>query len=947
MQKKFRLLNYTIFCLVFFGFPIILASYGLKKIWNERENNRKEIKKRQVEALLTSFDVYSKTENFLEIILTEFSGKVLWSSNFKKTFRVYSNWLKRKYPSTFEFVFLGKDGYPISELSDGPPRRKLYKDFYDELKLSEHNPKEAFIGKIPRFKSLIGPLLTEKSLLYYSNKLIKVSCSNSRSMLFISRPTDQGILLVFVNSTPSLTYAGISEKIKILQKKYKSIFIALIDSEKPLEYLKSMFERAADFLESVHAQSRFEPGNSVVMGNWCWNQRVLSPTMRLLAAIPYHPDKNIEQTKMLCSLMLSFIFSILAIVAWLIMSNRWEVFISLKLKLIFLVLYILGLPITVLSITAYNSFKDRQESLEAEMLNFRNKALTNFDKLFPQTMELLHRTFKKVFSLELQSDSNLIKIMEERIASISKKIPNSNIAVFNKKGDVLYRNSDDPGFKKALGFFRPFFKKTLSDLSQELGDDAIFTGAAMIGGLMQIDLESMLTAFWESLSRLTEVKFGNQNLTQGIFPIYIQKKPEFGVFFTTKRKEIEKYHVRKYLLQFSKHLPFTKLYAVNRTNESYSVPCDFPKKYKTKFSGFFASKELKSGNLLTKFSDRKKNFLLSAIHGEELSEYDLVALATDNPVRIEMEQLQKQLLSVLFFMVFISLTVGSVFAQKFLKPVGSLNAGVKALRIRDFEFRVPAFDRDELGDLANAFNEMMESMADLEIAKIIQESLFPKEPLKLKKIEVFGKCVSAAQVGGDYFDYFALGEDKVAVVIGDVAGHGASAGLVMSMAKALVAEAAEKSMNSGEILNVLNRIFLKTLAQQRPMTCFFAIIDLSEYQILYSNAAHNDPFIVRGKEIIPLKSRGFPLGVTARAIYRENPLAIKPGDLIFLFTDGLIEAPAKDGAEVGIERLHSFLASIPDMEVLESESVVRKWNENLLVPGPAPDDVTIMIAKIV
>jgi sigma-B regulation protein RsbU (phosphoserine phosphatase) len=199
-----------------------------------------------------------------------------------------------------------------------------------------------------------------------------------------------------------------------------------------------------------------------------------------------------------------------------------------------------------------------------------------------------------------------------------------------------------------------------------------------------------------------------------------------------------------------------------------------------------------------------------------------------------------------------------------------------------------------------------EERRELEIARQIQLALLPAMPLRREGIWVAGTCVSAHQVGGDYFDYYPAG-DAVDVVIADVSGHSVGAALIMAEARSTLRAETRRTMTGpATLLSDLNELLFDDLdGADLFITLFYLRFDTGTRELRYANAGHNPPLLLRadfdGCEI--LDADGLVLGVNRRVTFEEKSVLLNRGDRILLYTDGITEARNERGEFFGPQRL--------------------------------------------
>ncbi len=299
-------------------------------------------------------------------------------------------------------------------------------------------------------------------------------------------------------------------------------------------------------------------------------------------------------------------------------------------------------------------------------------------------------------------------------------------------------------------------------------------------------------------------------------------------------------------------------------------------------------------------------------------------------------------------------------SKSFTHQLGALMSGVNRLSRGDLDARVPVTTGNEFGQLAASFNQMavdlklnQEDMLkheglkkELELCREIQKGLLPGSPLKRNRAELQGISIPAREVGGDFFNYFALPENNTALLIGDVSGKGVPAALMMANIQAMLQARLPLGTSLSQMAEELdNEIFNSTLPENY-LTLFAGILDYEGSKLKWVNAGHNTQYILRRDgELTHLYSTGRPLGLLPGGGYTEAETKLEEGDTLFLFTDGLIDAENEYGDFFGEERLEEIFRQQSGKSVNEILVTVEKAIRDHCGKTLATDDATMLVLR--
>ena len=200
---------------------------------------------------------------------------------------------------------------------------------------------------------------------------------------------------------------------------------------------------------------------------------------------------------------------------------------------------------------------------------------------------------------------------------------------------------------------------------------------------------------------------------------------------------------------------------------------------------------------------------------------------------------------------------------------------------------------------------------ELRVAQLIQKTLLPKALPEFPGWQVEAYYQSAREVGGDFYDFLALPEDRLGLVVGDVTGKGVPAALVMATTRSVVRGAAQRSSSPGEVLKQANELLHPDIPPNMFITCLYAILEPDSGRLRCANAGHHLPYVRHGDDIVELRATGMPLGLMPEANYEEKETLLEPGDSVLCYSDGLLEAHNSQREMFGFERLRELLAENP------------------------------------
>ena len=238
--------------------------------------------------------------------------------------------------------------------------------------------------------------------------------------------------------------------------------------------------------------------------------------------------------------------------------------------------------------------------------------------------------------------------------------------------------------------------------------------------------------------------------------------------------------------------------------------------------------------------------------------------------------------------------------------------------------------------------------SELRTAAGIQMSALPEIDASVSERPEFELAASmkpAKEVGGDFYDFFLIDDDHLALVIADVSDKGVPAALFMMSSKILLNYRARLGGSPGEILSAVNKEICRNNPSNMFVTVWLGILDLSTGRLSCSNAGHEYPFLRQGGTFTLYKDRhGLPVGAQERVRYRDYEIQLAPGDAVFVYTDGVPEAKNAEDAFFGVERTEKALNAGRSQSAEAIVNAVKQTVDDFVRDTQQFDDLTMLCA---
>lgn len=290
---------------------------------------------------------------------------------------------------------------------------------------------------------------------------------------------------------------------------------------------------------------------------------------------------------------------------------------------------------------------------------------------------------------------------------------------------------------------------------------------------------------------------------------------------------------------------------------------------------------------------------------------------------------------------------------------GEHDLAVAALRGGAYDFIQKPIDRDyfvaslrraiNMRQLSRTVEAHQAALAELRVAREIQQRLFPAGPPLIEGFDLAGASLPASETSGDYYDYIPMIGGGIGIVIGDVSGHGFGPALLMADTRATLRALAMTCGDVGDILTRANLAILQDTADEHFVTILYTCLNAAARKLSYASAGHTTAYILgaSGEVRSELQSTDMPLGIDANVTYGSaGPIDMLPGDLMLLMTDGILEATGPSGAQFGSARALEIVRENRSRSAAEIVQTLRADVAAFQQGTPQRDDITAVVMKV-
>ncbi|EKD81394.1 MAG: CBS protein [uncultured bacterium] len=828
---------------------------------------------------------------------------------------------KSQFPGMFKFVVYDSTGRVISDLSDEKRFQYVFRAMYQVIaSVREHVSRviipyperlEEVRNRIVLLRGFFGQFLMEKHLGQpllegYLGSCIKASEELEKSLLWYQYYKNFTII-AFIHR--NLTGREIGPRLMVdrFNRSSETCRLGLFDTQQLTVYgtpenQREVIMQANTFLNSAVEFVRSE--------RYLIFFRQISPRLIAFSLIDQNENLiNPEQSTVEC---------LFGLVRWLLVAGfifyclrmRSNSFVlSVRQKLLLLFLFANGLPMLILAATAYEFFDQKRSSLINATHDQSVRIIKEFDNGYPDGREKMANRISAYVAEKNRQYGSQVWPAEEiaRLKDFVQTFNPGESYLYDRDGvQMMYAGSE--AMQSSVKIIRDFFKGCLEFFNSS---DNNFVSAKRTM-LEKITEDAYLYAgVLEHLGNISPQNFGS-----GVRWTYLEllgdrsNHNSWGFLIVSWRSgDLQRAFLNQQLEDVNRKIRPRQLLVMEKGSEVI-FPAQLAHEravrnimHRTQTRKLITENSLKLGENLC---------VATSLVGMELSDAVIMAVYPSSLIFAEIDQLHQNVVMAGMLSLLMVLVIVRFFSGRLLQPISALSHGMRSITRRDFKFRIDFSSGDEFGQLTSAFNQTIAGMHELAVGTAVQESLLPPGKEQFGRIKLFARSIFMSKMGGDYYDYYKIDEQRFGVYFGDVAGHGIPAALVMAMAKAVVASStAARAVGPAELLKSANAVFLHLKARgwRRMMTALCIDMNQQTGQFRVANAGQCYPIIVSASRTGAnyVKAVGMPLGSATRKPYAEISGQLMPGDTLILYTDGIIEATNAGGEVFDFARFEKLL----------------------------------------
>jgi hypothetical protein len=912
-------------------------------------------------ATVARMERFSSNQRYFHILFKKIFNLAQKSAEPQKFLEANIRNLKKRYPGSFDFIVWNKNGKILEKLTDQQGLKFVLSCLYSVLESVSKQMKDKpalpvsdneIFKKYERLIShYLGRFFIPESLKTPYQKGLtagpaKVGFSDERSDFWYQTGNEVSFLVFFNKHLLERKHYGLETFLKAFKSHQPEVCAGYVKGSNPNNLPKHVPEHLQpDLIQALARFSNFSPP-IIETQNTITIVKISESNLFLFAMAEKRSElwnPSLKRNKTLYKV------SALILIFYLICYMRifvMKAFISVKTKLLSVFLFANLVPIMLLMFIGLRYLQSRS-TLQIE--NYRNKSFENLMSLDRQLEILIEQKRQKLVKLcqKVNTDTRGINIDPITAGSLEKEIRKfepDEAYLISSAGQKLFEfYKDDKQPQHSNTFTIPMMLASLNYLN---GIIIKADKSDYVKFLQSPETSEPIRQIVKYLGEMYEISAGNRLKIAYQFAFGNLVSPEYNYFMLLlwNKKSLAQSYISTNILEKSKLTRQSSIFV--RSVDGSFLKTSTEAKFSLSTQNFLEKVIANTITISKIISINNQPHLAVGIKGRELEDTVIAEFVPLETVIAQTATIRNYIILAIVMNFGLAIAISLFLSKQFMKPLTNLQDATLALGKRNFRYRMKVLDLDELGYLSLTFNQVMEGLGELEVARIVQESLFPGNNFKAGDYDIYGESRVMTSLGGDYYDCFAINDQFQTILIGDVAGHGVPAGLIMAMARSTVVSANEEQLlDPVEMIKRLHLVFssIKNEKMKRMMTFQYFVLDLKNHEFTYTNAGHCFPIIVdpEKRQSCFLTNVHPPLGLKLKPRHKNHSFKLEPGQSLIVYTDGIAEATNKNGEQYGFDRLKNNLPNLydsnPESFFKNLVSVYENWVDQV------DDDLTILI----
>jgi len=944
-----------LFCL--FLFPIFIIFSSLTRLYQLKVDNLRQQKSLRLTQNLEILDSVSSNRQYFHQLFKRIFSLAQQQKQNVNFLKLNKNNLQKKYPGCFEFIVWNRDGQIVKELTDEKGYKFILSKLFTTLKEVKEEIAQDMNFRIPELtaysknKNLISKYLgrffiPEHLKLPYLNGAdagpAKVDFSPTRSDYWYHIGLEISFL-VFFNRQILDGFDGLKKTIASINLQNNDIVTG---------YTRSSDIYNLKFREDIAPQlkialARFENFDRQIIET----ERAIiaiiagSDNLRIFAVHPKQSELWSVEDRRNSSFIRILLLLILGYLLIYFIIFKMQLFVSIRLKVTLVFLFANIIPLIVLSLIGYDYLNSKTVAIRNEFIYNSFSTLRAFDlgseNLIESTRKKLVEVCDKTNKISAAKDFSTDQFfrVQETIARVN---PSEAYLVSSQAVKIFEYFPDNFKPSHSNTYVIPMMAASLKFIN---GNPITADNSDYFNALLSPSHSEVIRHARRNSGRIVELNTGNTIKTSFQYAFGLPGITPYNYYLMMlwDKKNISSQYLDKSFATMQQQLQKSAFFARSTNGSSF-----WPDKSMVPepVQIFLEQAENSTQSIYRTIVIDGKSNLAVGMKGRLLNNMVLANIIPESHLSRQVSRIRLQIGLAIILNIFFTIAISLLLSKQLAQPLHELQKATKAIGFRDFKHRIPDLDNDEIGYLGSIFNRVIEGLGDLEVARIVQESLFPGNSFSAGPYRIYGKSIVMTTLGGDYYDCFEIDASRWAITIGDVAGHGVPAGLMMAMAKSgILTSSQEQKLDPTVITTALHKMFftIKNPKMKRMMTFQYFVLNHQSGELSFANAGHCFPLLIdlSDQSARFIEHVATPLGIGPKARYKNFNFRLEGNQALILYTDGLAEAKNQNGEEFGYERMQQIFPGLydkdPEVFYQRIYSVYRDWAKE------PDDDLTLIV----